>query len=61
MSDYDSLRSAASQLSEAWKLEIERRSQEIDDGSVETESWEEVRARLIARHGVKDTDEISRP
>jgi putative addiction module component (TIGR02574 family) len=32
----------------AWSKEIERRVKEIDDGSVELISWEEVRAELFA-------------
>jgi len=31
----------------AWSREIERRVKEIDDGSVDLVSWEEVRAELF--------------
>jgi len=43
-------------LSPEWLAEIRRRSDEIDDGSVETESWTTVRERLFAKHGVRDVN-----
>jgi putative addiction module component (TIGR02574 family) len=33
-------------VEEAWLAEIERRMAELDSGSVQTISWEELRARL---------------
>jgi len=33
----------------AWSIEIERRLAEIDAGTVELVSWEEVRAELFAQ------------
>ena len=41
-------------LSQEWLSEIERRSEEIKAGTVETESWSTIRARLFANHGVQD-------
>ncbi|TWT63490.1 addiction module protein [Rubinisphaera italica] len=35
------------QLSHEWTKVINRRSQEIDLGSVKTEDWESIRSRLI--------------
>ena len=73
MTDYQTIRSAAAQLSAAdrlrliddlassvpddqppslsdeWLAEINRRSDEIDSGATSTESWQEVRRRLLAR------------
>ena len=43
-------------LSEDWLREIQRRSEEIDSGSVETEDWADIRARLFSRHGVNGAD-----
>ncbi len=43
-------------LSEAWLEEIERRSSEIDAGTVTTEPWEDVRRRLFEKHGLNDAD-----
>lgn len=43
-------------LSEEWRNEIRRRSDEIESGAVQTESWEAIRARLFAKHGVLDAD-----
>lgn len=43
-------------LSTEWLAEICRRSDEIDTGAVNTESWSEIRARLFAKHGVSDAD-----
>lgn len=40
------------QLSDAWLSEIDRRSSEIDSGSVATEDWADIRARLFTKHGV---------
>lgn len=39
-------------LSEMWLTEIDRRSNEIDSGSVATEPWESIRSRLFEKHGV---------
>jgi putative addiction module component (TIGR02574 family) len=33
-------------VEEAWRVEIERRAQELDSGTVESIPWEVVRARL---------------
>lgn len=44
------------QLSQEWLDEIQRRSKEIEEGSVKTESWEDVRARLQSRFGVGRAD-----
>ena len=41
-------------LSEEWMTEIRRRSDEVDAGTVQTESWSVIRDRLFARHGVSD-------
>jgi putative addiction module component (TIGR02574 family) len=41
-------------LSPEWLAEIDRRSNEIDAGTVETESWSAIRERLFAKHGVRD-------
>jgi putative addiction module component (TIGR02574 family) len=41
-------------LSTEWLAEISRRSDEIETGAVETESWAAIRARLFVRHGVCD-------
>ena len=40
-------------LSPEWLAEIDRRSNEIDAGTVETESWSAIRERLFAEHGVR--------
>jgi putative addiction module component (TIGR02574 family) len=37
-------------VDEAWREEIERRMQEMDNGTVTLVSWEQVRARLL-KHG----------
>lgn len=42
------------QLSPEWVTEINRRSEELDAGTVETESWTAIRERLFAKHGVSD-------
>jgi putative addiction module component (TIGR02574 family) len=34
-------------LSEQWMAEIDRRSKEIDDGTVTMESWDSIRSRLF--------------
>ena len=44
------------QLSDAWLCEIDRRSGEIDSGTVVTEAWADIRARLFAKHGVDGAD-----
>ena len=41
-------------LSPEWVAEINRRSDEIDSGSVDTESWAAIRDRLFGKHGVTD-------
>ena len=80
MSEYDSVRSAAAELSVSdqlrliddlaasmpddhpptlsveWLAELERRSAEIDSGSARTESWSEIRQRLMHRVGLDDRD-----
>lgn len=43
-------------LSPEWITEINRRSDELDAGNVETESWSDIRQRLFAKHGVRDAD-----
>ena len=40
-------------LSPEWLAELDRRSDEIDSGSVETESWSAIRERLFAKHAVR--------
>ncbi len=80
MSDYQSVRSAAAELSlgdqlrliddlaasmpddhpptlsEEWLAELERRSAEIDSGLARTESWADVRQRLMHQTGLDDGD-----
>ncbi len=80
MADYQTVRSAAAELSvadqlrliddlvasipddhppslsEEWLAELERRSAEIDSGSARTESWSDVRQRLMHRVGLDDRD-----
>ncbi|QDS90344.1 Putative addiction module component [Rosistilla ulvae] len=41
-------------LSPEWLAEIDRRSNEIDAGTAETENWSTIRARLFGKHGVGD-------
>ncbi len=41
-------------LSPEWLAEIDRRSNDIDAGTVKTESWSAIRERLFAKHGVSD-------
>jgi putative addiction module component (TIGR02574 family) len=36
-------------VEDAWRVEIERRMAEMDSGSVQPISWEELRARLYRR------------
>lgn len=43
-------------LSEEWLAELEQRSAEIDGGSARTESWSDVRQRLMHRVGLDDRD-----
>ena len=43
-------------LSEPWLKEIQRRSEEIDTGTVKTEPWTDVRERLFRKHGVDSAD-----
>jgi ubiquinone biosynthesis protein UbiJ len=40
---------AAESIAEEWKLEINRRIAEIDDGKVEMRSWDETLERLEKR------------
>lgn len=40
------------QLSDTWLREINRRSKEIDSGTVVTEDWAAIRSRLFTKHGV---------
>ena len=44
------------QLSEEWLAEIERRSAELDSGSMTPEPWSDIRQRLFGKHGVADAD-----
>ena len=44
------------QLSDAWLREIDRRSGELDSGTVVAESWTDIRSRLFAKHGVDRAD-----
>jgi hypothetical protein len=39
-------------LSEDWKKEVRRRSEEIDADTVATEEWSTIRDRLFATHGI---------
>jgi putative addiction module component (TIGR02574 family) len=41
-------------LSAEWLAEVSQRSDEIDAGTVVTESWSVIRDRLFAKHGVQD-------
>ncbi len=45
-------------LSPEWLEEIRRRSDEIDAGTVKTESWSAIRERLFAKHGVVSSHNI---
>ena len=80
MSDYQSVRSAAAELSIAdqlrliddlaasvpddqppslsteWLAELERRSTEIDSGAITTESWCDIRQRLMHQVGLDDSN-----
>ena len=40
-------------LSKHWLAEIDRRSQEIDSGTVATEPWDSIRGRLFHKYGVE--------
>lgn len=40
------------QLSNVWLSEIDRRSSEIDSGTVATEDWADIRTRLFTKHGI---------
>ena len=42
-------------LSDEWLAEIDRRSAEIDSGTARTESWADVRRRLLHKVGLDDT------
>ncbi|WP_417747250.1 addiction module protein [Rosistilla oblonga] len=41
-------------LSPEWLAEIDRRSNEIDAGTAETENWSTLRDRLFGKHRVGD-------
>jgi putative addiction module component (TIGR02574 family) len=41
-------------LSPEWLVEINRRSDELEAGTVKPESWTTIRERLFAKHGVRD-------
>ncbi|HYW78634.1 MAG TPA: addiction module protein [Thermoguttaceae bacterium] len=43
-------------LSEPWLAEVERRSAEIDAGTVSPEPWSEVRQRLFRKVGLDRAD-----
>lgn len=43
-------------LPEEWSAVIQRRSAEIDAGSVVTEDWSVIRTRLFAQHGDHDAN-----
>lgn len=43
-------------LPEGWVDVIQRRSAEIDAGTVITEDWAAVRDRLFAKHGVRNAN-----
>jgi len=40
-------------LSQQWMAEIDRRSKEIDSGTVVTEPWDSIRSRLFHKYGVE--------
>jgi putative addiction module component (TIGR02574 family) len=40
-------------LTEPWLVEIDRRSNEIDNGAIATESWDSIRTRLFHKYGVE--------
>lgn len=42
------------QLSPQWLTEINRRSTEIDSGTVTTENWSDIRARLFAEYDIRN-------
>jgi putative addiction module component (TIGR02574 family) len=41
-------------LSNEWLVEIERRSAELDAGTVTPEPWADIRTRLFREHGIGD-------
>ena len=43
-------------LSGKWLAEIERRSAELETGSVTPEPWADIRTRLFHKHGIGDAD-----
>jgi putative addiction module component (TIGR02574 family) len=45
-----------SNLPPEWMAEICRRSEAVDSGSVQTESWSDIRDRLLAKHGIRDAN-----
>lgn len=46
-------------LSDEWIAEIQRRSAEYDSGTVETVSWEQVKAEALRRVGMAVPDDAS--
>ncbi len=40
-------------VEQAWVMEIERRMAQLDSGTVQTISWEQLRARLYASTSVR--------
>jgi len=44
------------QLSEEWLAELERRSAELDSGTVAPEPWPDIRQRLFGKHKIADAD-----
>lgn len=43
-------------LSHEGLTEVQRRSEEIDSGTVTTETWSNIRSRLFAKYGIRDAD-----
>lgn len=44
---WSSLEEPAGDVAAAWAIELERRSKEITDGTVQTVPWETVRAEIV--------------
>ena len=40
-------------LSEQWMAEIDRRSKDIDSGTIAAEPWDSIRSRLFRKYGVE--------
>lgn len=53
---HESEEAPPSPLSPEWLAEIDRRSREIDDGTVETVPWETVREEMFRRAGIPCDD-----